>query len=188
MLASIDNEINKSKTKTNSSSTLKYLRSLIKINKNSKTLANGSNAYACSSTSSSPLVLFSSALKSCTTGAISNSSNDNNFMQKSNTCLNDEISPTNNLNHNGNYYATAPVNGNNNNNNISSFSYYSTTFTNSIKSKLNQLKNNLIVYKGSYLNSKFVFQILLCVVFLFCCLLNVRISLNRLLWVIAILI
>lgn len=158
MLASIDNEINKSKTKTNSSSTLKYLRSLIKINKNSKTLANGSNAYACSSTSSSPLVLFSSALKSCTTGAISNSSNDNNFMQKSNTYLNDEISPTNNLNHNGNYYATAPVNGNNNNNNnnnISSFSYYSTTFTNSIKSKLNQLKNNLIVYKGSYLNSKF---------------------------------
>ena len=161
MLASIDNEINKSKTKTNSSSTLKYLRSLIKINKNSKTLANGSagsNGYACSSASSSPLVLFSSALKSCTTGAISNSSNDNNFMQKSNTYLNDEISPTNNLNHNGNYYATAPVNGNNNNNNnISSFSYYSTTFTNSIKSKLNQLKNNLIVYKGSYLNSKFVF-------------------------------
>jgi hypothetical protein len=105
-------------------------------------------------------------LKSCTTGAISNSSNDNNnFMQKSNTCLN-EISPTNNLNHNGNYYATAPVNGNNNNNNISSFSYYSTTFTNSIKSKLNQLKNNLIVYKGSHLNSKFVCRFY-CVLFLF---------------------
>jgi hypothetical protein len=51
------------------------------------------------------------------------------------------------------YLKTIATNNNNCNNNETSttanvISYYSTSFTNSIKSKLNSFKSNSIVYKG----------------------------------------
>jgi hypothetical protein len=51
------------------------------------------------------------------------------------------------------YLKTIATNNNNSNNNETSttanvISYYSTSFTNSIKSKLNSFKSNSIVYKG----------------------------------------
>lgn len=112
-----------------------------------------SYSYVSSSLSSSPLVLISTAFRSCTSSSTSTP-----------TIATAPVEPTgiNNLVISDNHAASpllvpetpAPnpvVSPTSPSNSTNPFSYYSTSFTNSIRSKLNNLKNNLIVYKGGFI-------------------------------------
>lgn len=114
-----------------------------------------------SSASSSPLVVFS---RNNPNSAGSSSSTESTCRQ---TNTEPQVQTTSN--------AVSETTIQSPSSNINAFTYYSTTFTNSIKSKLNYLKHNLYVYKGGLnLNlsrcSELMLNSLINLVFLFICL------------------